>query len=145
MQDLDQEEVKPHKVRYYLEQRDPDFAERDGRSAVRLSPSENILKQAAAVSKKKKPSDAMAIISYDEKPGIQAIATTAPDLPPEPGVHATFAREHEYKRHGTISLLAGIDLVTTAGSMRCQGSPSQPELIEFLSFSTPPIPHKQSS
>jgi hypothetical protein len=36
-----------------------------------------------------------AIISYDEKPGIQAIATTAPDLPPEPGVHATFAREHE--------------------------------------------------
>src|SRR5215470_11192237 len=29
----------------------------------------------------------------------QAIATTAPDLPPVPGVHATFAREHEYKRH----------------------------------------------
>src|SRR5882757_5611809 len=47
-------------------------------------------------------------ISYDEKPGIQAIATTAPDLPPEPGVYATFAREHEYKRHGTVSLLAGI-------------------------------------
>jgi hypothetical protein len=37
----------------------------------------------------------------------QAIATTAPDLPPEPGAHATFAREHEYKRHGTVSLLAG--------------------------------------
>jgi transposase len=62
--------------------------------------------------KKKRPSDAVAIISYDEKPGIQAIATTAPDLPPEPSVHATFAREHEYKRHGTVSLLAGIDLVT---------------------------------
>jgi hypothetical protein len=31
------------------------------------------------------------------------------DLPPEPGVHATFAREHEYKRYGTVSLLAGID------------------------------------
>ena len=54
----------------------------------------------------------MAIISYDEKPGIQAIATTAPDLPPERGVHATFAREHEYKRHRTVSSLAGIDLVT---------------------------------
>jgi hypothetical protein len=40
---------------------------------------------------------------------IQAIATTAPDLPPQPGVHATFARDHEYKRHGTVSLLAGID------------------------------------
>ena len=32
---------------------------------------------------------------YDEKPGIQAIATTAPDLPPEPGRHATLARDHE--------------------------------------------------
>ena len=51
-----------------------------------------ILKKAAAVSKKK-PSDAVAIISYDDKPGIQAIATTAPDLPPKPGVHAAFARE----------------------------------------------------
>ena len=50
--------------------------------------------------------------SRDEKPGIQAIATTAPDLPPEPGVHATFGRDHEYKRHGTVSLLAGIDLLT---------------------------------
>lgn len=66
----------------------------------------------AAVASKKKPSDTVAIISYDEKPGIQAIATTAPDLPPEPHVHATFARDHEYKRHGTVSLLAGIDLLT---------------------------------
>jgi hypothetical protein len=54
----------------------------------------------------------VAIVSYDEKPGIQAIATTAPDLPPEPSEHATFARDHEYKRLGTVSLLAGIDLLT---------------------------------
>ena len=97
---------------------------------MRLSPSEN-LKQAAAVSKKK-PSDAMAIISYDEKPGIQAIAKTAPDLPPEPGVHATFAREHEYKRHGTISLLAGIDLVTGKVHALVKGRHRSREFIEFL-------------
>ena len=82
---LDQEEVKPHKVRYYLEQRDPDFAEKMA-EVLCVYRQVRILKRAAAVSKKK-PSDAMAIISYDEKPGIQAIATTAPDLPPEPGVH----------------------------------------------------------
>ncbi|MET3913026.1 hypothetical protein ABID59_007400 [Bradyrhizobium sp. S3.3.6] len=35
----------------------------------------------------------MAILSCEEKPGIQAIATTAPDLPPEPGTHASFARD----------------------------------------------------
>jgi hypothetical protein len=44
-----------------------------------------IIKETAAASKKK-PSDAVAVVSYDEKPGIQAIATTGPDLPPEPGV-----------------------------------------------------------
>ena len=77
---LDQEEVKPHKVRYYLEQRDPDFAEKMA-EVLCVYRQVRILKQAAAVSKKKL-SDAMAIISYDEKPGIQAIATTAPDLPP---------------------------------------------------------------
>ena len=69
-----------------------------------------VLKKAAA--KPKKSGKPVAIVSCDEKPGIQAIATTAPDLPPEPGVHATFARDHEYKRHGTLSLLAGIDLLT---------------------------------
>ena len=99
---LGQDEVKPHKVRYYLEQRDPDFAEK--MAEVLCVYREVRLLKKAAVSKKT-PSEAVAIISYDEKPGIQAIATTAPDLPPEPGVHATFAREHEYKRDGTVSLL----------------------------------------
>ena len=70
-----------------------------------------VLKKAPAKSKRRRE-PAVAIISCDEKPGIQAIATTAPDLPPEPGVHATFARDHQYKRHGTLSLLAGIDLLT---------------------------------
>ena len=53
-----------------------------------------ILKKAAARARTK-PCDAVAIVSYDEKPGIQAIATTAPDLPPVPGAHATFARRPE--------------------------------------------------
>ena len=71
---LDQEEVKPHKVRYYLEQRDPDFAEKMA-EVLCVYRQVKILKQAAAVSKKKL-SDAMAIISYDEKPGIQEAAAS---------------------------------------------------------------------
>jgi hypothetical protein len=35
-----------------------------------------------------------------------------PTLPPVPGVQATFGRDHEYKRDGAISLLAGVDLLT---------------------------------
>ena len=44
-----------------------------------------------------------AIISYDEKPGSQAIGNTAPDLAVESRVDATFARDHEYKRYGMLS------------------------------------------
>ncbi len=128
---LDQEEVKPHKVRYYLEQRDPDFAEKLA-EVLCVYRQVKILKQTAAPAKKKRPSDAVAIISYDEKPGIQAIATTAPDLPPEPGAHATFAREHEYKRHGTVSLLAGIDLVTGKVHALVKDRHRSREFIEFL-------------
>jgi hypothetical protein len=81
---------------------------------------------------KKKPSDAVAIVSYDEKPGIQAIATTAPDLPPQPGAHATFARDHEYRRHGTVSLLARINLVTGAVHALVKDRHRSREFIEFL-------------
>jgi hypothetical protein len=55
---------------------------------------DSVGEEAAAVTNEK-PSDAVAIISYDEKPGIQAIATTGPDLPPVPGEHASLARDFE--------------------------------------------------
>jgi hypothetical protein len=80
---LNEQEVKPHKVRYYLECRDPEFKEKMA-EVLCVYREVKIIKDAAAASKKK-PSEAVAIVSYDEKPGIQAIATTAPDLPPEPG------------------------------------------------------------
>src|SRR5207245_1628721 len=106
---LGKEEIKPHKVRYYLENRDAEFEQKMA-EVLCVYREVEVLKKASAKSKGRgKP---VAIISCDEKPGIQAIAATAPDLPPEPGVHATFARDHEYKRHGTLSLLAGIDLLT---------------------------------
>src|ERR1700733_13438460 len=89
-----------------------------------------VLKKGAA--KSKKPSKPVAIISYDEKPGIQAIATTAPDLPPEPGVYASFARDYEYKRHGTLSLLAGIDLLTGKVHALVRDRHRSQEFIEFL-------------
>lgn len=50
-------------------------------------------------------------ISYDEKPGIQAIATTGSDLHPTKE-NGCVMRDAEYKRLGTLSLIAGIDLLT---------------------------------
>lgn len=127
---LNEQEIKPHKVRYYLERRDPDFKSRMA-EVLCVYREVKIIKETAAKAKQK-PSDAVAIISYDEKPGIQAIATTAPDLPPEPGRHATFARDYEYKRHGTVSLLAGIDLLTGQVHALVKDRHRSREFIEFL-------------
>src|SRR5213080_1649738 len=126
---LGQEEIKPHKVRYYLERRDAEFEQKMA-EVLCVYREVQVLKRAAA--KSRKAIKRVAIVSYDEKPGIQAIATTAPDLPPKPGVHATFARDYEYKRHGTLSLLAGIDLLTGKVHALVKDRHRSREFIEFL-------------
>ncbi len=80
---LNEQEIKPHKVRYYLERRDPEFKQKMA-EVLCVYREVKLIKETAAAAKQE-PSDAVAIVSYDEKPGIQAIATTAPDLPPEHG------------------------------------------------------------
>ena len=51
------------------------------------------------------------VLSYDETPGIQAIATTSDDVIPDEK-HSTISSDYEYKRLGILSLLAAIDLQT---------------------------------
>ena len=75
---LNRQALKPHKVRYYLERRDAEF-ETKMAEVLCVYREVAILKNTAA---SQKPSQAVAIVSFDEKPGIQAIATTAPDLSP---------------------------------------------------------------
>ena len=125
---LAREEIKPHKVRYYLEQRDAEFEQKMA-EVLCVYREVQILKK---IAESGKSDESVAIVSYDEKPGIQAIATTSPDLPPVPGVHATFARDHEYKRHGTLSLLAGIDLLTGKVHALAKDRHRSREFIEFL-------------
>ena len=70
----------------------------------------------------------MCTVSVDEKPGVQAIGSTAPDLPPVPGEQPAWSRDHEYVRHGTVSILAALDLHT--GQRRVP--PSQPRVFALL-------------
>ncbi|MGO4568939.1 IS630 family transposase, partial [Rhizobium sp. 2YAF20] len=126
---LSQEEIKPHKMRYYLERRDGEFEQKMA-EVLCVYRQVQVLKKAAAGSNKS--AKQVAIVSYDEKPGIQAIATTAPDLPPVPSVYPTFARDFEYKRHGTLSLLAGIDLLTGKVHALVKDRHRSREFIEFL-------------
>ena len=129
---LGQEEIKPHKVRYYLERRDAEFEQKMAQVLCVYREVQILKKAAAKSSKSGKSAKPVAIVSYDEKPGIQAIATTAPDLPPVPGAYATFARDYEYKRHGTLSLLAGIDLLTGKVHALVKERHRSREFIEFL-------------
>ena len=122
---LARHEVKPHKVRYYLERRDEAF---EAKMADVLC----VYREVAILRDSQETEGQVAIISYDEKPGIQAIGTTAPDLPPQPGSHPTFARDHEYKHHGTLSLLAGIDLLTGQIHASIEDRHRSREFVGFL-------------
>jgi transposase len=99
---LTEANIKPHKMTYYLEKRDEQFEEKMAQVLF-------VYKEVQQMNDESKQ-DNNTTLSYDEKPGIQAIANTAPDLPPAPGVNPVWKRDHEYKRNGTLSLLAGIDL-----------------------------------
>ena len=119
--------VKPHKISSYLAPIDPEF---EPKSAVVLHTYKQVelLQQ---ISEEGKPLDMM-IISYDEKPGIQAIGNKYSDLMPVPGEYVTVSRDHEYVRHGTISMLAGIDLLTGIVHYKIFDKHRSIEFIEFL-------------
>jgi transposase len=103
---LSEQSLHPERVRYYLEKRDPAFAAR--MREVLLVYQQVALQNEAPKGDEGQPS--VITVSVDEKPGLQAIATTAPDLPPVPGKHPDVGRDHEYKRLGTCSILAALDL-----------------------------------
>jgi transposase len=105
---LDAHELKPHRVRYYLEQRDTQF-ERKMAEVLMVYRDVSLYRAEATHDARPAP---VYTVSVDEKPGVQALSTTAPDLPPVPGKYPSIGRDHEYVRHGTLSILAALDLHT---------------------------------
>jgi transposase len=77
---LTQGEIRPHKIRYYVERRDPEF---EAKMAVILHLYQEVEIANAEVLEGTLKEPPVVTISYDEKPGIQALATTTPDRPPE--------------------------------------------------------------
>lgn len=69
--------------------------------------------------------------SYDEKPGIQAIATTGKDLNPATNC-GTIKHDYEYKRLGTVSLLAAIDLLAGETVPLVRDKHTSDDFIDFL-------------
>ena len=88
-----------------MEKRDPDFEEKMA-TVLRVYREVDMINNGVIILELK---DTITI-SFDEKPGIQATSMTSEELPPVPGKHPSVTRDYEYKRLGTLSLLAGIDL-----------------------------------
>ena len=126
---LDEADIKPHKITYYCENRDPNF---DSKMHNVLLVYKQLEMQFDESGKLIISEDTpIHVLSYDEKPEIQAIATTSDDLMPNEK-HPTINRDYEYKRLGTLSLLAAIDLQTGEAIPLVRDKHSSTEYIEFL-------------
>jgi transposase len=126
---LDENELKPHKVTYYLEKRDPEFDSKM-RQVLYVYKLVEWTNQKMADDEQYRPD--VITISYDEKPGIQALGGTVEDFTPIPGKYRTVQRDYEYVRHGTVSLLAGIDLHDGTVTALVRDSHKSSDFIEFL-------------
>ena len=127
---LDKSKIKPFRIQYYCERRDPDFDEKMHnvllvykQLEIQFDDEGNLLPF--------DENEVVHVVSYDEKPGIQAIANVADDLPPTKD-NGTIKRDYEYKRLGTVSLLAGIDLQTGEAIPLVSDSHNSSDYIEFL-------------
>lgn len=127
---LDKANIKPFRIQYYCERRDPEFEDKMHNVLVvykqlsmQFDEDGNLLTFAEE--------EATHVLSYDEKPGIQAIANTSEDKLPNTQ-NGTIQRDYEYKRLGTLSLLAGIDLKTGEAIPHVSDTHKSEDYIEFL-------------
>ena len=127
---LDSDEIKPHRSRYYLEKKDPDFSAKCHEVLLLYKRVEMELVFRDTLSSSSQPNGAV-FVSYDEKPGIQAIGNVHPDRRPSADNGFT-RRDYEYKRHGTLSLLAGIDLITGKVHSLIRERHKSADFIDFL-------------
>lgn len=122
--------IKPFKIKYYCEKRDPDF---ESKMHEVLKVYKQVEMQFDNNGDIIVPDDykLTVTVSYDEKPGIQATANTVEDLRPN-CENGEVYRDSEYKRLGTVSLLAGIDLLTGEAVPLVSDTHKSSDFIRFL-------------
>lgn len=127
---LDAANIKPFRIQYYCENRDPEFDQKMHNVLLVYKQIEMLFDENGELYIPSGEQD-VHTVSYDEKPGIQAIATTSPDLKPNEG-NGVIKRDYEYKRLGTVSLLAAIDLLTGEAIPLVRDSHTSKDFIDFL-------------
>lgn len=128
---LEEAEIKPNKITYYCENRDPDFEKKMHNVLLVYKQLSLQFDENGRLIPFPEDGQVVHVLSYDEKPGIQAVANISDDLLPDER-HKTISRDYEYKRLGTVSLLAGIDLQTGEAVPLVRESHNSKDYIEFL-------------
>ena len=106
--------LQPHRLRTFKRSTDPAFAAKvEDVVGLYMHP----------------PAHAL-VLSIDEKTQIQALDRTQPGLPLKPGKCATLT--HDYKRHGTTTLFAALNVLDGAVIGRCMQQHRHQEFIRFL-------------
>ena len=130
---LEEADIKPNKITYYCENRDPDFEQKMHNVLLVYKQLSLQFDEHGQLLPFAEDGQMVHVLSYDEKPGIQATANTTEDLLPDES-HRTISRDYEYKRLGTVVLLAGIDLQTGEAIPLARNRHSSKEYVEFLSL-----------
>ena len=76
------------------------------------------------------PPDNAIVLCMDEKSSVQALDRTQPSLPMIPGRAQTMT--HDYKRHGTTTLFAALDVLTGTVIGTCMPKHRHQEFLKFL-------------
>ena len=139
---LQKTNLKPFKVKYYLDSKDPHFEEKMTqvllqykKVQLQLEKQEEEKESNSLCPVKTSPQkQEWTVVSYDEKPGVQCIETKGQTNFPLSchGANTHISRDYEYIRHGTLSLLSGIDLLTGHVHMQIKERHRSKEFVEFL-------------
>lgn len=128
---LEEADIKPNKITYYCVNRDPDFDQKMHNVLLVYKQLSMQFDENGKLLPFDDDNQIVHVLSYDEKPGIQATANISDDLLPDEN-HKTISRDYEYKCLGTVSLLAGIDLQTGNAIPLVRDRHTSKEYIEFL-------------
>jgi len=118
----DAHRLQPHRLRTFKKSNDPAFAE----------------KVEDVVGLYMEPPCHAVVLSIDEKSQIQALDRTQPGLPLKPGKCATMT--HDYKRNGTTTLFAALNILDGTVLGRCMQKHRHQEFIKFLNAIERTIP-----
>lgn len=131
---LREAQLNPHKITYYCEKRDPDFDKKMHDVLVIYKQLELRFDENGIFVPFPEGETVIHTLSYDEKPGVQAIMTTSEDKAPVPCAEktSTVKRDYEYKRLGTLSLLAAIDLLTGEAIPLVSETHKSSDFVTFL-------------